>query len=342
MGFVFSHQTLIIEGIFATILAVIVVWLFTNLQDENNSNSHAETQEIKKMLKQALEANPAGGIPQAPTKPADGAKAGADAASASKSAATTPQPQTATIVSSPIIPLTPTASTPTTTSPTVTVKPAATIVEAAPPPTSTPTPTPVAPTPIVSPAPVIIAQPDPAETLKLKNDIENRNKKVDELEAALRQAKEDLAKMQDTSKNTDTLEALRKQIATLEGRLKEYAIIEDDIANLSAYKDENEKLKTELALLKKKGPKPEAQELSVVPKAPKAEITQAPPPSPVAEESGPTWPINEGESKKLLNEFDTLMNTQNASPAEEIIDQSNAGEGEKLIAEFQDFMKGIG
>jgi hypothetical protein len=140
--------------------------------------------------------------------------------------------------------------------------------------------------------------------------------------------------------NNDNLDALRKQVSALEGRLKEYAIIEDDIANLAAYKDENEKLKSELALAKKKGIKPEAQELvgPPPPSAPK-EPTPAVPTTGI---SAPSWPANDGESKKLLNEFDILMNAQSGSATSEIMEQSNASDGEKLIAEFQDFMKGIG
>lgn len=317
--FVFSHQTLIIEGIFATILGIIVIWLFSNLGEENERTSPADAEEIKRMLKKVLDNK---SLPAAPAAPA----AATNRATPLPGAATTAAPPAG--AAKPVItPLTPSAPKIESLEAKPAVAATTPVVEAIP---ST--------AQIANPSPIVVTTTtgDAADALKLKNEIENRNKKVDELEKALLQSKEDLAKMQDTSKNTEALEEMRKQIAKLEGRLKEYAIIEDDIANLSAYKDENDKLKTEIALLKKKGSKAEPEELLGRPGIPPtAEITSAP----LATE-GPSWPINEGESKKLLNEFDTLMNTQIQTATTETMDQTSANDGEKLIAEFQNFMKG--
>jgi uncharacterized protein (UPF0305 family) len=316
--FVFSHQTLVIEGIFATILGIIVIWLFSNLGEESERNSPADQEEIKKMLKKVLaEKNANAAIAAAPVAPP-------------KLATPLPGAVPTPVVTKPVItPLTPSAPK----IESLEAKPvAAAAVEAIP-----------LMAQVANPAPIVVTTTvsDAADALKLKNEIDNRNKKVDELEKALLQSKEDLARMQDTSKNTEALEEMRKQIAKLEGRLKEYAIIEDDIANLSAYKDENDKLKTEIALLKKKGSRPEAEEILGRAGIPPAEITAAPLSAvPKAGDAQPSWPINEGESKKLLNEFDSLMNTQVQTAANETMDQSAASDGEKLIAEFQNFMKG--
>jgi hypothetical protein len=74
------------------------------------------------------------------------------------------------------------------------------------------------------------------------------------------------------------------------------------------------------------------------PAAPADEIPHLNLPPKVA--TGPVWPINENDTKKLMQEFDSLMGTQTPAAAVEIIDHSNAKEGEKLIADFQNFMKG--
>lgn len=80
------------------------------------------------------------------------------------------------------------------------------------------------------------------ELSKLKTELEQRAKLIEDLKAQVTKAKE-----------AATAELIEK-IKTLEGRLAEYEVIEDDIADLSRYKEENAKLKSELEALKRASP----------------------------------------------------------------------------------------
>lgn len=98
-------------------------------------------------------------------------------------------------------------------------------------------PAPVAAAPgaatVVMPAPVVSGV-DPAELEKLKKLIEERDVELNQL------------------KNDPAAGKLREQIdkvQELQNRLKEYEILEDDIADLSLYKEENARLKSELQRL---------------------------------------------------------------------------------------------
>lgn len=64
---------------------------------------------------------------------------------------------------------------------------------------------------------------------------------------------EDLQKKVETAKTADASTELLAKIKNLEGKLLEYEIIEDDIADLSHFKEENAKLKSELEALKRGG-----------------------------------------------------------------------------------------
>jgi hypothetical protein len=76
---------------------------------------------------------------------------------------------------------------------------------------------------------------DPAELVKLKQELDAKKAEVETLKSKAAKPHED-----------NTPELLTK-IRDLESRLAEYEIIEDDIADLSHYKEENEKLKKQLA-----------------------------------------------------------------------------------------------
>ena len=75
----------------------------------------------------------------------------------------------------------------------------------------------------------------------------------------LRKLKADIENLQNSIGNTanaspeqlQELNNLKMKLGDLEAKLAEYEIIEDDIANLSLYKEENTKLKAEIAELKK-------------------------------------------------------------------------------------------
>jgi hypothetical protein len=75
------------------------------------------------------------------------------------------------------------------------------------------------------------------ELQKLRQELEQKKTEVETLKTKASEAKDD---------NTPQLLA---KIKDLEARLGEYEIIEDDIADLSKYKEENEKLKKQLASL---------------------------------------------------------------------------------------------
>jgi len=356
VAFAFSHQTLIIEGIFATILAIIVVWLFANLQQENEEEKPSNSQEIEALLKRVLATAPNASGPlveKIPTKegtPVPGA-----------GVVSTNQPSFALSGNTP-------AKTETGMMASV----------SAPSPTGTTAPPPVIETPgstqIVEARDANIAKEGGGEDLsKLRDTLENRNQKVDALEKQLEAAKEELKKAYENKPSgSDMMDELKKQITVLEGRLHEYSIIEDDIANLSSYKDENIRLKEELEKLKRKAggaqtmdyakapppqipvvESPATAEVSALEEpvdeepeptaiaSPEAGIPDPPVNLPPKAGNGPVWPINENETKKLMQEFDSLMSTQTpAAAVTEIIDHSNAKEGEKLIADFQNYMKG--
>ena len=98
---------------------------------------------------------------------------------------------------------------------------------------------------------------------QLKNDLENAPVRTE-----LVRDKDSVSK--------EEYEALKEKVNDLQARLAEYEIIEDDIADLSMYKEENARLKAELARLKgeplgkdeppplvKPAPKPDRFELDV-------------------------------------------------------------------------------
>ncbi len=115
--------------------------------------------------------------------------------------------------------------------------------------------------------------------------------------------------------SADDSELLAK-LAELEARLHEYEIIEDDIADLSLYKTENEKLKNEIDALRAKiggaAPEPAAPEdpdLKIV-EPPKVE---EPAPAIEEEETGGV------DGADLVAEFEKVVNSQSdlAPPEEE-------------------------
>ncbi len=82
------------------------------------------------------------------------------------------------------------------------------------------------------------------EVLALKKELEERATVIEALKKQVSSAQ---------SNDGASAELLAK-IKDLEGKLAEYEIIEDDIADLSHYKEENARLKTELEQLKRGGP----------------------------------------------------------------------------------------
>ena len=111
---------------------------------------------------------------------------------------------------------------------------------------------------------------------------------------------------------------LNSKIDELEARLLEYEIIEDDIADLSLYKAENEKLKTELASLRGGG-------------APEPAPAPAPAPEPVAEEPA-SEPIPEPVAEEPVVE---AAPEPEPVPFAEDDDNDTEANGRDLVAEFE-------
>ncbi|MCJ8277757.1 MAG: hypothetical protein HRT44_14130, partial [Bdellovibrionales bacterium] len=103
------------------------------------------------------------------------------------------------------------------------------------------------------------------------------------------------------------------KIDELEARLLEYEIIEDDIADLSLYKAENEKLKTELASLRGGGaPEPAptpAPAPEPVAEEPVVEAAPEPEPVPFAEDDDDD---TEANGRDLVAEFEKVVNNKDA------------------------------
>jgi hypothetical protein len=327
--FFVSHLTVIIESIFALILAMAVFWLLANLKDENKDKSAGDIKDIESALRRVL----------ATTSPpretaAQAAKLihdddddddeiekalkddGLDNISLENELLAKPiavsRPQIIALASSPATPpvaVTPAAGAP---SPVVTSVPAPSLV-----------------TPSVSSQ----SNFSDAEIEKLKTELATKVRSIAEVQSALDAARLELEIAKKSQANSpseaNSAVALESQskIKELEARLAEYEIIEDDIANLSIYKEENSRLKTEIEQLKSNK---RAVPVSVTSApsgvtaltvaAPEA-VTQAATPM-----AAPTEPV-----------------AAQTSPAGEIGAAAPAAEaGQQLMDEFEKFMKGSG
>ncbi len=149
-----------------------------------------------------------------------------------------------------------------------------------------------------------------AEVAKLKKSV---GEKVAEIEVLKKQ----IAEKKDSGSEADA-NALQVRLKELEAKLAEYEIIEDDIANLSMYKEENKRLRSELDKLQAGGaptpiseavtpPEPTPEPAAVVPE-PVVEVAPEPIPEPVAEIAPQTIEasaavIPEGNDDDIMGEF---------------------------------------
>ncbi len=151
-----------------------------------------------------------------------------------------------------------------------------------------------------------------------------------------------------------------EKIAELESKLSEYEILEDDIADLSLYKEENEKLKKQLAELSSGGVVEVANEETVAAPATDAEVEKttsdnfvedfaAALANPAATEPEVTPAANpDAVPEDLVSEFETVVKTTQVetppaaatnslpNPREELASQS----ADDLMAEFERSMSG--
>lgn len=134
--------------------------------------------------------------------------------------------------------------------------------------------------------------------------IDGYKKTISELESRVEQLTKDLetAKSQEKPRDENAVskeeyDALKEKVSELQARLTEYEIIEDDIADLSMYKEENARLKAELARMKGT-PEGEQQPPQVVKAAPKPDHFEL--------------DVNDS----IMKEFATAVEIRNAPPAE--------------------------
>jgi hypothetical protein len=340
----FDHNVWVIQLIIAITIATILLWFYRNLGKEGRDDASARESlpEIEAALRRVLESTSIN------TKTAKDAallieddEVKAPATSGAAKPATPAMPAAGAAA--------PTAAAPAATP----AKPVLTTLG------STPAATTIAPAAAPVGAP---AAGNSDELNKLKTDLDTKAKKIAEIEAAHMAAQTELTKAKATPaavapaadgaapaggpSGVDIAE-LNKKIKDLEARLSEYEIIEDDIANLSIYKEENARLKNELGKLKN-GASPAAPTAPTVGAAPTpaapAPAAPAPTPAPAAEEGHN--PVKNVDSDKLLAEFQEMAAAPKtepaAAPAGEVKPAEGKEVGEKLIAEFENFMKGGG
>lgn len=170
-----------------------------------------------------------------------------------------------------------------------------------------------------------------AQVVSLQTELGTRNQELVQVKSDLEKAK---------SESGDASGHIKK-IQDLEGKLAEYEILEDDIADLSLYKEENARLKAEVARLSDGAPPPAAAAPAPVAaaptpapaEAPPAEAAAVPPPEPAAAPAAPAAeapPAPKGESAQsgeLMDQFASAVE-QSKKPPEP------GREGDDLLTEF--------
>ena len=96
-----------------------------------------------------------------------------------------------------------------------------------------------------------------ASSVELANAVAEREKQIEVLQIAVREAREQAAQALAAAANSGSGDAssgaeaaLKDRVDELEAKLSEYEIITDDIADLSLFKDENSRMKVELEQLR--------------------------------------------------------------------------------------------
>ncbi len=161
---------------------------------------------------------------------------------------------------------------------------------------------------------------------QLETEISSKENKIKSLE-------EEVKKFQEASQKKvegPSREELDKKVKDLEAKLADYEIIEDDIADLTLYKDENQRLKAEIEALKKAGP-------SLQPAS-----TASTPPPPSKPDAVTTGPQNASEGDvddDLMAEFAAAVADQKAGTLDsnknvKVADMSAGDVDDDLMAEF--------
>ncbi len=208
------------------------------------------------------------------------------------------------------------------------------------------------------------------EVESLKVELQKRESSLKELQKSLEDAKQAAAQ---PGVQVD-VKGMEAQLKELQAKLAEYEIIEDDIANLSTYKSENSKLKGELeaikgrlgskvaesggtsanvkqfaALMGEETPGTVPPPPSTTPKAKPAVEAAAPPPAEAAaEEDTPPADVPDVAEKAAASadaalgdlDPDKLLAETKDLPESATLPAEEGDQGEKLINEFENFMKG--
>ncbi len=159
------------------------------------------------------------------------------------------------------------------------------------------------------------SQLSPQELEKLENEILEKDRVIADLNKQLTQGHGSMA----ISHGDD--QDLANKIAELQSRLQEYEIIEDDIADLSLYRTENEKLKNELEKLKAQLGQPK-------------DTNSYQPPAHNFKTSSPAAPGLDGSSSFTVHDHQATKE----SSFESIRISGTSGQGEvtsDLVAQFQ-------
>lgn len=172
---------------------------------------------------------------------------------------------------------------------------------------------------------------------KLKADMAAKEQRIAELNTQLSQAVGQGAKEIKTDTN-----GLETRIKELEARLAEYDIISEDIADLSRYKDENEKIKQELATLKGGAPAAPAAAPAAPPpvSAPAAPPVSAAPTAapPAAPEVDPA--VSTAIDDDLMKEFAAAVEGQKAAATPPAGAAPPPGtDNEDLMGQFENFVQ---
>lgn len=182
-----------------------------------------------------------------------------------------------------------------------------------------------------------------AQLEKMKAEMTTREKAISDLKGQLEQAQAE-AQKGGAGGNSSGLEA---RIKELEARLAEYDIISEDIADLSRFKEENEKLKKQIAQM---GAQPEAVPVvAAVAPAPTPVAAPPPPVEPPAAELTPVPPVAAAPEPTpeasaiidddLMKEFAAAVENQKTTTAAATPPPPPTAENEDLMGQFENFVQ---
>lgn len=198
-----------------------------------------------------------------------------------------------------------------------------------------------------------------AQLEKVKAEMAAREKSIQELKTQLEVA-QNAAQSAAPSANSSGLEA---RIKELEARLSEYDIISEDIADLSKFKEENEKLKKQLSQVTSApvaaapvAPAPKPVQMAPLPDLPPEpagipELKMEPAPAPVAAAPAPALgvvpepavdpAVSSAIDDDLMKEFAAAVENQKAATASAKPPAAPpaSAESEDLMGQFENFVQ---